>query len=441
MAALEGQAERFPSVLIAEPDCGALDPRDAGLARAIYEASMRRWLTLEAMYGVHVDRPVDQLSPAVRAALVAGAAQLVLLDRVPVHAAIDETVERVKGRMPKASGLVNAVLRRASEMLVGEPEEMEWDWERDWAGPRDAVPMGDGRWQRLAGDVLPEDPMTRLAVATSVPETLIRRWMTWLPAERVRQIAWSGLEPAPIVVNAMHAGWLPTEDAVPHEEDGFVVYTGSTAALGDWLGRHPGCWVQDVSSAGAELSVADDAGGASSPGMVVDLCAGQGTKTRQLAAVFPDAKIIATDVDEKRFATLARVFAGDERVDVVPADEVVAAVGGKADLVLLDVPCGNSGVIGRRIEARYRADRRAVQRLNDTQRQVIVDAIPMVAEGGRLIYATCSVEREENERVVAWARKSHDLRPRRDRRAWPTGGDGASPAEHRDGAYSCVLMR
>ncbi|MGA7992795.1 MAG: transcription antitermination factor NusB, partial [Thermoanaerobaculia bacterium] len=126
-----------------------LDPRDRDFLRALVKKTLRGAIRLDHVLQRHLRRPAPSLDPPVLAALRLGAAQLLLMDRVPPHAAVGETVAAVRTLAPHAAGLVNAVLRRVSE-----------------------------KEQRPGAVVLPEgaDPASRLALETSHPEWLVRRW-------------------------------------------------------------------------------------------------------------------------------------------------------------------------------------------------------------------------------------------------------------------------
>ena len=125
-----------------------LPQRDRDLLRALVKGTLRNALRLDHVVARHLDRPVEELDVEVRAALRLGAAQLLLLDRVPAHAAVSETVAAAKEIAPRGAGLVNAVLRK-----VAAKEERPG-----------VVRMPDG------------DPLGRLAVESSHPAWLVRRW-------------------------------------------------------------------------------------------------------------------------------------------------------------------------------------------------------------------------------------------------------------------------
>lgn len=409
-----------------ELDTSGLPEIEHSLAHAIYDAAIRRWLTLEFLLSAHLRQPFRELEPALQAALLSGAAQLVLFDRIPTHAAIDETVEWAKRRIrPGAGSMVNAVLRRVAES-VGEAE--------DGLSPT-GLPVSPNRSRGLRGVSFPDDKLARLAVATSMPETVLRRWRRQMSYEEARSACIHALAKPPTILNTLHTtALLPADSTEPHTDPGHAVWRGTHESLGTLLETRRDVWVQDPGSSGAVRSVA---GG--SPAVIGDLCAGQGTKTRQLAATFPEASIVATDVDRTRYTVLARTFAGHDRVRVLPPDEARSALIGAADLVLLDVPCSNTGVLGRRVEARYRATPAAIERLTSIQRQLIADSVPLLSPRGAILYATCSLEHAENEAIAAWATKWHDLVSKHERRVVPAAESG--PASSTDGAYSVVLTR
>jgi len=430
--AVAAQAARFPDLLPSEPETEGLDPRDAALAHAIYDAVIRRWQTLAALIQPHLNQPFDGLEPKMRAVLLCGAAQLAMLDRVPPHAAVDQSVDWAKRFIrPKAGGMVNAVLRRLHESL-GEITD-------SWIDERDLLLLPDGRGRRLIGTVLPNDPIDRLAVQASCAIGMLRRWVEMRGVEDAYDAAYYGLASPPIVLNTGYAT-EPVPGAEPHAEKGHAVFTGSMADLRALLAGRSDVWVQDAASGRAVRRAAETL----KPKLIVDLCAGRGTKTRQLAAAFPEAQIVAADVDKARGDELAAAFANHPRVRVMAYKEVLPEVSTRADLILLDVPCSNSGVIARRPEAKYRFSRPQLKRLTDIQRQIIADAMAMLAPAGSILYSTCSLEPEEDSEPLAWARQWHGLRPAWTQLLWPRGGPDARrdpAASYHDGSFSALLSR
>ncbi|MEM9065153.1 MAG: transcription antitermination factor NusB [Planctomycetota bacterium] len=431
--AVARQAERFPDLLPVSPETSHLDARDAQFASAIYDATVRRWLTLTAMLNMRLKRPLSKTDPVLRAALLGGAAQLVFMGGVPVHAAIGETVGWAKARSGKSgAGMVNAVLRRIADSLgdvVSEP----------WDNRRDALPLADGMTRLLADQVFAEDPLVRLMEAASCPRALLRRWTGAVGEEQTRSRAMHGLVRPPVILNtSQHSGEL-TETA-EHAKTGHRVFDGVAGSLSSFLDRYPKVWVQDPSSSGGIESVqellADDR-----LGLVIDMCAGIGTKTRQLLAHMAGGRLIATDQEESKLRQLEASPALEGNVETTTLDELPLSFAGQADLVLLDVPCSNTGVLPRRPEARYRAATEQVNRLVDTQRQIVADAIRLLSPRGAILYATCSLEPEENAGISEWACKWHGFARSAERFIEPQGLPGDPASNYWDGAYSVVLKR
>lgn len=434
------QTRRFPDLEIAELDTGGLDPRDAALAHAIYDTVLRRWLTLQHLLTKVLDVPWEELHPKVAAALLAGAAQLIFFDKVPSHSAVDEAVRFAKTASVRSGGLVNAVLRNLVTHMGGEDAGIPRDVQPVWTPGRTELPLAAGGALRFKVELLPGDPMQSLSIATSHPVELLRQWAKSMPMTDVRRLALHGVGSPPVILNTAFAtAPLPQERLSVHASPGHHVWSGTHGELGELLRSRRDIWAQDPASALAVSSVSG-----LRPEVVIDVCAGMGTKTRQLAATFPESRVIATDVDLPRFRTLQRVLDGLANVEVVAFDKL-RGLAGTADLVLLDVPCSNTGVLARRVEARYRFERGRQEKLASMQKQIIADAIPLLRAGGqgrergRILYSTCSLDPSENREQARWAAKWHMFKISREHQRLPEGGPGEPSERYSDGAYSVVL--
>lgn len=430
MSTLMRQMSRFPDFALGALDTSRLDERDAAFAHALYDVVIRRWLTLTYLIGGQLNRPDAPPPPRPAAALMAGAAQILFLDKVPVHSAVDTSVEWVKqeGAMG-ASRLVNAVLRGVASLIPESGKERR----PAYSDAPDELPMPDGTALVLSSGVMPADPLQRLAVATSCPIELLRSWSKHRSLREARRLALHAMVSPPTILNTAHAtAPLPAECA-PHNLPGHHVWSGTHESLSSLLNSRRDIWVQDPGSSLAVSSVLD-----LKPGLVVDVCAGMGTKTRQLAAAFPDARIIAADVDLVRVKSL-RQSVDPDRVTVVPYQSLTDYAG-QADLILLDVPCSNTGVLSRRVEARYRFDREHIESLAATQRQIIADSIRLLGKGACLLYSTCSLDPAENQEQVEWTSRWHGLRPIRQHDRIPEGLPGDGPERYSDGSFACLMQ-
>jgi 16S rRNA (cytosine967-C5)-methyltransferase len=215
---------------------------------------------------------------------------------------------------------------------------------------------------------------------------------------------------------------------------------------------------QDPTSAKPVARVAElvQSGELPAPRRILDLCAGLGTKTLQLARAFPGARVFATDVDSdklRRLAERAKTVA-QQNVEVLPIGELEAGRGGSFDLVLADVPCSNTGVMSRRVQSRWRwpsLDRSALQAL---QLRLLTQAAALAGggegdEGGAggsgavTVYATCSIDPAENgERVGEFLRGAGaGLRVIAEALTLPSLATAGGPLGMHDGGYFAILRR
>ncbi len=472
MTIVTRQVGKFPDLTIATPGEEGLSERDAAFAHALYDVVVRRWNTLKWCIERHLSRDWYRTPDEARAGLLCGAAQILFMRSVPPFAAVNETVEWTKYNGSRAAGgMVNAVLRkllsdlRRAEPPAPQPEnpdalfdaqgrkitpssEPREQFEEDqygrlfrptWSNLRDELALEDGTALVLAGELLPADPHDRLAIVTSTPTPLLREWVKASSLREARPLAVHGLATPPTILNTSAAKQPLPESCVPHDAPGHHVFTGPRSELVQLLKSRSDIWVQDPASSLAVQSVLD-----LTPEIVIDACAGLGTKTRQLAAAFPNAKIIATDIDRPRYESLRRSMEPIENVQVIPYSELTSHHG-SADLVLLDVPCSNTGVLARRVEAKYRTSPERTAELTGLQRQIIANAIPLLRArgqgkpGGALLYSTCSLDPLENEEMARWVTKWHSFDVEREHRRIPSGGPGRPATEYTDGSYAVLL--
>ena len=429
---IAAQCARFPELEIGPLETPPeMDQRDAALAAAIDHAVRSRWLTLETVVQAQLSRPWDDLESKMQAVLLAGAAQLLLLERLPDHAVLHESVEWAKRRIrPKSGAMVNAVLRkiaglRAQPCVLSDPRS---------AG-RDQLPLDDGRAWQLGQPVFDAGMVRRVAQQTSHIEPLIAHWLAALGEQHMLALACHSLVHPPIVLHGIDQSADPA--LLPHHQAGFFVFEGGRARLADLLAQRPQAIVQDPTAAVPALATRDLN---PAPRIIIDVCAGRGTKTRQLARLHPNASIIATDINPERFESLRKQFEGLEQVRVI-AHEDLRQFDEQADLLLLDVPCSNSGVLARRVEAKYRYSLKSMQSVIDLQRQIIANSIPLLAPRGRVLYSTCSIEPAENQAQAQWIAKWHQMKVAFNATQMPEGLPGQPSSGYRDGGYFALLER
>lgn len=334
-----------------------LDPADAGLARAIATTAFRRLGTIRQVVDARLERGSPRKSGPFEPIMVAAAAQLLFLD-VPDHAAVDLAIRLLHEdpRSARYASLGNAVLRRL-------------------AREREAI---------LAG----LDPLA------DTPDWLHESWAKSYGTETAAAIAAAHAEEPPLdlTVKSDPAAWAERLDGIVLPS-GSVRLRGREAitalsgfAEGEW-------WVQDAAAALPALLLAPKPGE-----RVADLCAAPGGKTAQLAG----AGAIVTAVDRSG-PRLRRLRANLERLgltaEIVTAD-AAAYEAELFDAVLLDAPCSATGTIRRHPDVAWTKRPEDVTKLAALQARLLDRAAALTRPGGRLVYCTCSLEREEGEAQI-----------------------------------------
>jgi 16S rRNA (cytosine967-C5)-methyltransferase len=358
-----------------------LDERDRALAQRLAYGTVQRARTLDHAIETLGRRPVRKLDAPVLAALRLGAYQLAFVDGVPRYAAVNESVELVRAAgLARAVPFANAVLRRVADGIEallaslgdGTPADAALRYSYpDW--------VAEAWWRDLGRD----GALALMQAQNEAPETAVR-----LNRRREEAASAVGGEPDPD---------LPDARVVDRVDPAWV--DGGLA------------WPQSRGSQLAGLVV-----GARGGERTLDLCAAPGGKATQLAG-----EVIAVEVHPGRARELRENAArlGATNVQVVEADgrELPGELAG-FDHALVDAPCSGLGVLAARPDLRWRA-----RPLPELQAELLRSAAERVRPGGTVVYAVCTVNRDENEGVVdasgleveplgeQWPRFAHPTRP------------------------------
>lgn len=415
---------------------GDFEPRDRHLLQEISYGTVRHRNTLDRILSVHLRRPAAAQRPPVRSALRLGTYQLVYLKRVPAHAALNQTLEAMKamkGVHAGDVGFVNAVLHKLKNEIRRKTDDSPA--ERD---DPNILPIRTG-YCHFTRPVLPLyrlGVIDHLSIKFSHPRWLVGRWLERYGEEETRELLEANNH-VPLVT-ARVSGRAPSLEAVLESlnADGFTASAGPIEASvvihrGGDLGES-GAWkrgwiqVQDVTAIrlGAAMRLPRGA-------RVLDLCSAPGGKAVQLLDAAGDAgHVVAADRSEERLALVRQNLGrlGDNfNLVHLPDDPAEIDLGERFTHVLLDVPCSNTGVFARRPDARWRLGRKDLKTLSELQSRLLEAALRHLAPGGRLLYATCSLEPEENEeRVADFTRRHPELTELESRLFLPhrSGGDG-----------------
>jgi 16S rRNA (cytosine967-C5)-methyltransferase len=358
-----------------QPDVGALSPRDRAFLHELVLGTLRRRGALDLACARLLDGPFSRLEAPVRAALRLGAYQLLHM-RVPPRAAVSESVELAREAAPRASGLVNAVLRRLAR--EGPPR------------------LPDAK----------TDPLGWLTSEGSLPRWLATRWLERLgPATAVAR-ARALLEPPraafrfnPRVADARETARAAGLALRPLRVPGAWTAEGRTAALA----ADSVVYLQDEGSQMAAHLAAQGR-------RVLDACAAPGGKSTLVADLLGgESEVIAAESSTSRLARMATLVErwGASTVRLVGADALRPPFGVLFDSVLLDAPCTGLGTLARHPDIRWRTREGDVVRHAGRQRALLESVSSLVRKEGRLVYSVCSAEAEEGERVVTAFRQEH----------------------------------
>jgi 16S rRNA (cytosine967-C5)-methyltransferase len=349
------------------------DPRDRALYEAICFATLRHYRRYRHVLDSWMQRPLRERDVEVQCLLLAGLAQLDALKMSP-HAAVAATAEaaRVLGRTAQV-GLVNALLRRAAREPLPESADA-------------AVRLSHPDWlvATLAQDW--PDQADEILLANNSPAPM---WLTVNPTLGTRGQYHARLAEAGLESEAPESPALGLRLAQPRAPE----------SLPGW--REGAVWVQDGS---AQLAV--DALAPADGADVLDACAAPGGKTAQLAARLGEhGSLLALDIDPRRMRrvqhSLQRLQLLSPRIELLAADATAPFAGERRfDAILLDAPCTATGIIRRQPDIKWHRHADDVAKLVELQSRLLDVLWLRLKPGGRLLYATCSVLKDENARQL-----------------------------------------
>lgn len=421
-----------------------LSARDLGLLTELVYGTVRRVATLDALLDACTTRGLARVDDEVLGHLRVAAYQLLFLDHVPAAVAVSEAVEAAPE--PHLRGFMNGVLRALGRAIVGRTDD---DAPPAGVPSSRRLPGRERGWVLLDRDLLPsaeKDPPAWLAAACSFPLPLCKTWVARWGLEGALEVARAQNEPPPMTlrVNALRT------------TRGALLERLRAAGLAAEPGLLPGSVRLGASLASEALDVVDEGLAAVQdetaqrvapfldprPGeRVVDLTAAPGGKVSHLAELMRDqGRIDAVDVDEgrlervkdvvRRFGLASVTVSLADPEDPRPPDDPRPI-----DRVLIDVPCSNTGVLRRRVEARWRLGEVDWAWLDRVQARLLARAVDLVRPGGVVVYSTCSIEaREDEERARAFLAGRPDVTLEAEELVLPTRGGG-------DGGYMARLRK
>lgn len=372
-----------------------LDKKDRSFITRVSEGTIQSLIELDYIINQFSNIKVNKMKPVIRNILRMSVYQLKYMDSVPASAACNEAVKLARKRgFSSLSGFVNGVLRNISRNL-------------------DQIAFPDEKTQ----------PVESLSVRYSMPEWIVKQWITAYGQEQTKNMLAAFLTEAPITIRTNLLKITPDALAAKLEEEGVTVrkldqegyeklsyafaisgydYLNGLAAFREGL-----FYVQDISSmmVAEYAEVKDD-------DFVIDVCAAPGGKSIHLAE-----KLHGTGCVEARDLTETKVKLIRENVDrhqltnVRPVQMDASLLDKdsveKADVLIADLPCSGLGVLRKKADIKYNMKEEQQQELIALQRKILETVCTYVKHGGTMIYSTCTIHRGENEENVRWFIENH----------------------------------
>ena len=393
----------------------ALDGRDAALCSRLCLTVLQNAALCDFYIGCYASRGVQQIQPQVLDILRLGVSQILFMDKIPVSAAVDQSVALTKATAPKAAGLVNAVLRRVAEH-------------------KDDLPAIPGIGTAMELSVRYSHPLwlcERMVQEKGYAFT--RTYLETNNCEADLTVS-VNLNRTDVVslLKRFHDAGIPAKQSDLSPVSIRLEHKGNVAELPGF--SHGDFFVQDAAAAAAVLCAGPEKGM-----RVLDACAAPGGKSFLCASLMKnEGEIVSCDLHAKK---LDRLDNGASRlgfscIQTIPmnAAEPYERLKNSFDLVLADAPCSGFGVIRKKPEIRYK-DPAELAGLPEIQRRILSGAAECVRPGGTLLYSTCTVFPEENDDVVDAFLETHPAFCREEARTiWPQEFET-------DGFYYCQLRR
>lgn len=363
-----------------------LSTKEKAFVKRLFEGTLERQIELDYCINQFSKVKVNKMKPVIRTIMRMGAYQILYMESVPDSAACNEAVKLAgKKGFTNLKGFVNGVLRNIAR------------------GKEDIV--------------YPED----LSIKYSMPEWIISLWEKAYDKATIEKILQGLLEEHPVTIRLRDKKKIDEIKLAVEKNDGSVVkhpyfedayLLEGTDNIRSLPGFDEGAFViQDVSSMLAVKCL-----GIKKDSLVIDICAAPGGKS-MLAGdyLMGTGKVLARDV------SIQKVSIMDENFERCNLDNVTASVqdaceedeeyAGKADFVIADIPCSGLGIMGKKRDIKYNISEEAIASIVKLQEDILEQAVKLLKTGGRLLFSTCTINREENEEHVTLLSQKYKLKP------------------------------
>jgi 16S rRNA (cytosine967-C5)-methyltransferase len=355
-----------------------VDDKNFRLAKEISSGTMRMMATLDffaaklSLNGKIKLKSKDKM--LIRMALY----QHIFMDKMPAYAIVCETVKLAKKHASRYSvSFINAILR-----------QMEG---KDWLS---LLPNGDNSFD--------------MSCCYSYPKYFIDKLLISYGVDITKQILQSGNTITRPSVRGRNKKEDNLELPVLYEGEFFKVYSITDTSLLRELTQDKNYYIQNITPVYLMEKLSKNM--TIHPNSILDLCSSPGGKLILSHDIFPDAKLYANDIAKRKIEVMEENFRKyNMQVEVRMEEAQNYPSNGKFDLIIVDAPCSNSGVLNKRTEARWRIDKDNLEKHTKVQRDILSHAATLLSDKGKIFYMTCSILEEENEGLVKFAREKLGL--------------------------------
>ncbi len=409
--------------------------------------TLRNRRAIDVVIATFSGRPVERIQARLLNIIRIGTYELIYCPSTEQYAIVNEAVGSAKAAGgDKQAGFVNAVLRQITRHISNRQVPLaEGDVER-------MIPQNSVTGCQFDTSFMPDrqiNPAEYLSTVFSLPEWLVAGWLDEYGEESTLRICLASnrrpglyIRPNPLrtTIEALTGKLADAEIGFEIAGDSEMIRIKRPRDVTQLPGFAAGEFtVQDI-TASKPVRLLDP-----QPGWtILDLCAAPGTKTTQLSEATGDsAKIIATDIDNRRLEMVKENIdrLGINIVNIIPYEEFLnsqfSIQNSKFDCILLDVPCSNTGVLARRIEARYRINPETIGQLAGIQGELLRTAAAIVKPSGKICYSTCSIQKCENSELVEeFLKENQNFTLESEQLTLPK----AESFDH-DGGYAAILVK
>lgn len=386
---------------------GDLSKRDRNLLTELVNGVIRHRLSLDTIISFFSKFPLPKTDPRVLSILRLGLYQIIYLDKIPPFAAIDTSVELTRKILRKTAAVkfTNAILRSAERSIQNKSLDKQ-----EVANPRRALYRRENTWCIFKYPIFPDPakhPSSYIAAVYSHPEWLIKRWIDRYGKEKTIEICKINNHTPKIFLRINHKK-ISTEKFLALLDEKHIhaqVFNDAIAVDDVAVFEIPGFteglfFVQDISAMKVVPFLKIE-----KSNMVLDMCAAPGGKATHIAELAGNSgKVYALDISLKRLHSLKenclRMNISNIYLVCGNASEGRIPFRSTFDRILIDAPCSNTGVLSRRVEARWRLKEEDIHKLASLQYSILETGSAALRPNGFLVYSTCSIEPEENQDII-----------------------------------------